>query len=139
MGGVMKNNKNKTVKSKKVNNNRVKKPIFIYNETFRTNIYVSYGIPAEEYRRSVKKYMGVELDTIPEGVYGKMNVFEENKTGNGIIWIWTKDKDVSHLAHEAMHVVINDLTERGIKVSNESDEIFCYYLQMIIRKVLENG
>lgn len=112
------------------------KPIFIYNATFRTNIYVSYGITADEFLKSVKYHCSVELKETPEDKYGRMTVLY-NPDGAEIIWLWLREKNVSELAHEALHAVHYDLKNKGMNLTDDSEEAYAYYIQQIIREVLQ--
>ena len=110
-------------------------PLHIYDEVFGRNFYVSYGVAAEELQRSVKINIGKEWEAvINKGDNGKCMFFESPKCN--IIWIWTKKRDVTILAHECLHASFYAFGERTIKLDDNSQELFAYYISMLMRKTL---
>lgn len=113
------------------------KLIHIYDEMFQANIYVSYGVSKDDFIKQIKKYLGLDYDK-DKLRNGKMAVFFNDK-GEEIVWIWTESKQVDILAHEASHATNYILSRAGIKLSDDSDEAFAYYIQYIINKVIDKN
>ena len=106
----------------------------IHEETFDENIWVCYGTPAKYFIKQIEKELSItlELKRFKDG-----KAFEvELKDGSILYVIWTKKKDVSILAHEVLHVVHWLLGAKGMSLSCDSEEAYCYLLQRIIRAVL---
>jgi hypothetical protein len=105
----------------------------IFCEIFKTNIYVSYGVPFDVWRKQLKKQLNIDISD-QENSDG-MAICVDTKR-DAINWIWTARKDPSILAHEAMHATANILLKKGITLTLEGDEIYAYYLQFIMSKTL---
>lgn len=112
-------------------------PLHIYDETYMTNYYVSYGVPEELFRQSFKRIIRNDLSDFGFKVSTNGECFCCDNDNGRIIWIWTKDRTISTLSHEIMHAVIFTLNER-IKLSEETDEVYCYQTQMLMRRILTN-
>jgi hypothetical protein len=108
-------------------------PMHIFVETFTENIYVSYGVSREVFIESVKEQLNIDQE-VAKGINGKCVVFDKP-----ITWIWTDKKKVSILAHEVFHAVFYMLGSRGIILNNDTDEIFAYSIQSILRQILKKG
>lgn len=111
-------------------------PIFIYDEVYQQNIWVSFGVSEKEYVSAVKYNLGVEIPV--RGVCGNFGVYASENTGDKVLWIWTKDKKIDKLCHEAIHCTAYIFNLCGVKEEEKNKEAFAYYTQMIVRKVLEN-
>lgn len=116
---------------------KVKKhtPLHIYDETYMTNYYVSFGVEEELFKKAFKRVIGRDLS---EFGFKELNAGKcllcENEQGT-IIWIWTKERTISTLTHEVLHAVIFTLVNR-MKLTEETDEAYCYQTQMLMRRIL---
>ena len=106
----------------------------IYDEVFQTNYYVYYGVKPSEYKDEVIRITGSEADDL-NLIDGKMNVYENE--GIPIVFIWTRKKSVSCLAHECMHAVHYTLNDKWLELSDKTDELYAYYMQYLMREILE--
>jgi hypothetical protein len=116
---------------------KVKKhyPIHVYDKTFMVNFYISYGVCEHIYQKAVKGILQCEPQVDLKD--GNMSIYDNKKNGSQIYWIWTKYKDVSCLVHECFHAIHFLLKDKGIKLSHDSDEIYAYMLQMLVKEVLK--
>jgi len=114
----------------------IKKPQFIYDQTFRQNYYVSYGVSQKYWQKQVKKFLNIDTE-INEDAGGRTVEFITNQ-GN-VTWIWTQTKDISILSHEVLHAIFFTLSNRNTFLEENTQEIFCYQVQMLIRLILENN
>lgn len=53
------------------------------------------------------------------------------------IFLWTEDKDISCLAHEAFHVCEYLFSKIGIKYDYESGELWAYMIQYVINECVK--
>ena len=114
------------------------KPIHIFCETFNMNFYVSYGVPIDELRVAVKKRTGLEFD--PQEDFRDGYCLEFLRQGiTDTIWIWTRRKELCALVHECLHAVHFTMRDRKIRQGKETDEVSCYLLAMLIRKIFKKG
>lgn len=116
------------------------KPYHIYCETFMVNYYVSYGVPKEAYRKAVKKYLACQA---PKDLSsGNMTIYHPADYHPAdhlpIYWIWVEEKDLSCLVHEVFHAVYAVLDNKGVVLCDESEEVFAYQIEMLLRLILAN-
>ena len=109
-------------------------PIYIWSPLILENYYVSYGVPKKLFKDAVKRILNYDLD-YRELHFGYCMVFERNDD-NRIIWIWTKTKNVSALAHEAVHAAYYSLEDK-MKWGKDTHEMYCYLVQMIVQNTLK--
>jgi hypothetical protein len=117
---------------------KVKKRIKIlelFNETWQQNIWYSC-CSWDDYAEEVKNIFEIKLEVKESGA-GYYRAFNSN--GNIILWIWIKPGEEIRIAHEAIHVAIYSLDDRGIDVNNNDDngEVLCYYVDWILKKIKE--
>ncbi|MCP3683778.1 MAG: hypothetical protein GY861_13925 [bacterium] len=106
-----------------------------FDETLSENIWICYGTPKDYFLKQIKKELGIELGDINIGINGK--AYEIQHDNNIIYVIWTKKKNPSYLAHEAVHVVHWLLGAKGMWLDKSSEEIYCYLVERIIREAIE--
>lgn len=115
-------------------------PLHIYDETYKVNFYVSYGVKSEEFKRAVKRILRLdkELENILENLgCGKCI---EYKTDEGVIlWIWTKYKNPWQLAHECFHGMCFVMDAIKMPLRSENDEAYAYLLESIMRRTLKTS
>jgi len=49
--------------------------------------------------------------------------------------VWVKDR--THLLHEAFHVTVWIMNEKGCTLTNESDEAYAYLLEYVYKNLLQ--
>lgn len=115
----------------------------IYDEHFETWIYAAYGVPVKEFVKFVNRSTTRPIDKTSEkqqeGNAGCVRWGWDMKTKRRIIFLWTKRKDVSHLVHEIMHVVLEFGNYFGtIKDETTKDqEATAMFAQFLARKITE--
>lgn len=110
------------------------KIIHIYDETFKQNYYILYGAPLKEYIKNVKKYTNFIIEDKENYHTGKCEVYLVK--GVRIIFVWTMKRKIPILAHELSHAVYFTLRDRQIKISDDSEEVYAYLLERLLREVL---
>ena len=109
---------------------KITKPKHIYDTLYGTNFYVSRNVPYSYFYQQVNKYWGNFKDQ-DKNIQGKCI-----KNDNNTIWLWTKHNDFGILAHECLHAVCYAFEDKGIVLSEDSEEAFTYYLQWLIDRIL---
>jgi hypothetical protein len=117
------------------------KPMHIYDELFRKNFYISYGVPAADLQKAVKTYIGNEWEAdIKINEQSKCMLFDLNKTkGAEVIWLWTKERKPWILCHEIIHACFYCFGEDRVRLDENSQELYAYYAEMLMRKILKKG
>ena len=110
----------------------MKKPKFIYEATWRHNFYFCIGWSEKDFANYALKTFNYESDWSNGDGCCLLCANE----GTEISVVWTRNKKIDVIAHECLHAVFNLMEAKKIKLSNETDEVFCYLLQRLIKEVL---
>ena len=120
-------------------------PIFIYDELFENNFYVSVGVSREELKEQIishTKQDNLNWDEVlpSERTSGRTIMVEPNsslgKELKVFVWIWIEDdKRLDILAHEIFHAVSFALRVRGVEFCEATDELFAYYIGFLTKKI----
>jgi hypothetical protein len=105
----------------------------IYCELYNTNIWVSYGTPKDYFIKQVKHELHTDI-TLQHSTNGRYIQF--TKDNIAINWIWTNDKSPILLAHEAFHAAHCILQSKGLRLTDDSEEAYAYFIEFIMRKTL---
>lgn len=83
-------------------------------------------------RADVQKHFG----EIPDGIKGRAMGFSNGKWGHWIMcWIDEGSPSVGVLAHEALHMAWFTLGDRGLELTDSSQEAFTYYTEKITNEL----
>lgn len=108
-------------------------PKHIFDEIFLNNYWISYGVPFKDIVAAWQREgitVGLERETD-----GRCLEFDSKK-GKHVIWIWTRRRNLSHLAHECLHAAIWTLDNK-MKLAPDNEEAYCYLMEMLMRKAIE--
>lgn len=113
---------------------RHKRPISLFCETYRINIYFMPGFSQKEIDYAFKQNDWGEPLQISDGS-GRTSIYR------GRIFIWTKERKrnddlLATLAHETFHASSFILDDRGVLPSFENDEPQAYLHDWIFRQFL---
>lgn len=106
----------------------------IYDPIFRQNYYYITSKTHKEYCRIVEKEAGFK-DEPREGIEGHCSVFESND--NQIVVIWTKEKRPDLVAHEVLHGIGYTLMHKGLNLTHETEEAYCYLMQFLMKEIFK--
>jgi len=115
---------------------KIIKPIHIYNKTYQHNYYVYYGVPFDKYLEHFEIQAGFPEEISPDSSSAGRCATIESLEDGVMTFIWTKDKDISILAHEVLHAVSMTLSMKDIPFNESSEEAYAYLLSMIIREIV---
>ncbi len=105
---------------------------FIFEEIFRSNIYWFRGTRTD-YEALVRRVFAKEAPTKAAFVQGTFEVYYIK--GCPISVLWLRNRDVGMLAHECFHVAHHNLSRAGVILCDESEEVYAYYQQYLMRKI----
>lgn len=57
--------------------------------------------------------------------------------GKLVIFFWFNKKDATAIVHELAHAMFKSMRSRGVTLSEESEESFCYLLSFLYSEVLK--
>ena len=90
---------------------------------------------AVKFKEFANKHLGLNLD-LDDTDSGAFVPITDKKANATVGLIWSKDKKET-LNHELLHATTWALGNRGIKLSDDSDEIFCYYQGFLLKCITE--
>ena len=90
---------------------------------------------AKQFRDFIKKEFKQDVDA-KDGDSGEFVVAFDNKSKSTIGVVWAKDNKET-LNHELLHATMWVLDNRGIRLSKDSEEIFCYYQGFLLKCITE--
>lgn len=108
--------------------------IHVYDETFKQNYYLLIGVSRKRYVEIVKKELKLDVELPPPGVCGRVTWVQINDICIPVIW--TINKKPSNVAHECFHAVAGALDDRGIKLSEDTSEVYAYSIERLMRAAL---
>jgi len=105
----------------------------IWIDLYRINIYW-IRCSFDGYRQRARLEFGVEPSIRPKAD-ARFRVYE--KMGEDIVVIWLSEKaDNAAVAHECVHVVHWILSDRGMQLTDASEEAYAYLVEYIMRKIV---
>ena len=105
----------------------------IWVDIYEVNVYWA-RCSRDMYEVLVKEEFSREAPKIGRPRDARMEVYEMK--GRGVIVIWlSPEAKIWHVAHECFHAANGILEDRGLRLTDSSDEAYAYLLQYLIRKM----
>lgn len=105
----------------------------IFDPIYRQNYWYICTPTHAEFRKIVLK-AGIKIEE-KHNTDGGMYVYEQTK--GQVIVLWTKNKTADLLAHEIMHAVSYCLRRKGLPLTDDSEEAYCYLFQYLMKEIKE--
>ena len=115
---------------------RYKEIIHIWEPVFQSNYYYIIAKDYKTFCAITKKSLGVEPKPAEWEPKGHTSCFEKDE--GTLVLIWANKNKVDIIAHECFHAVFQELKVRGVSLSLDSDELYCYMLQLLVKSITEN-
>ena len=103
------------------------RPKYFYDELYKVNFYLYIGVDYADFLRELKGRHGIER---PE-------YYDRVVAGKTIIVVHKDWKQWPVLLHEVNHATNWILNERGIELTNESEEAFTYYAEWLLNSIVD--
>lgn len=107
------------------------KPIWFYDNLYKANFYIYFGLYPGEIEEVLIKQHALDPGDLDSFKAGKLIEMGQNV----IIWIHPDYMEVCTLVHEVCHAAACILGRRGVLYSGEFDEAFSYYVEWIINMI----
>lgn len=98
-------------------------------EVLRTTVLMVCGGTHKELEKTFARFCGVALDQVP--TTGHANADGRTIYGGGFYAMWARFPRPSTIAHEAVHITINLLNDKGIALD---EELIAYMVGHIVNK-----
>lgn len=109
------------------------KILHIFNDTYTENFYYINVKTHKQFRKVLLDELGYELKE-HKNSNGGFIVLE--REGGLVGVIWAPRKNIPVLAHECLHAVNWSLSNKGFELTYESEEAYTYYLQFLLRVII---
>lgn len=114
---------------------------YFYDETWRANIWLVWPATPATLKKWIEKQFKIPYKNDKSFNGRCLEVVDaENVPLANVIALagWdVNPKWISVLAHEALHCTDQVLSERGIRLTQDSDEAYTYFHESIMRRCLE--
>lgn len=109
---------------------------FIGEPIFQAEFIVQKGGSLLTFFNWYKKKLKIVDDFIPdENPYCRGRFIYHRGAGHaGIIWLHDK-AGVGVITHECFHAVHQLMIDKGIKITEDSEEVFAYYQQFLVNEI----
>lgn len=104
----------------------------IYDPIYRQNYWYICTKDHKECVDWLNKKFGTN-DTPKDMIDGHMSVFQNPK--GTIQVIWTNKKSPDLVAHEVMHAVSYSLRHKGLPLTEDTEEAYCYLFQFLMNEI----
>lgn len=113
----------------------------IEGEFLKTDLHCVINCSHKEFIDYVNKNWGGYDDEPNKEVVGILVDVENPKTKEQRFFLWLDkfDGSVEHIAmlsHELNHFTFRVLGERGVGIASDDNEVFCYYQELFLEKIL---
>ena len=110
---------------------KIRSPKHFYDQLFKQNFYFSIGVKSSYFIAQIKKYLGIVYEKDLSESAGHCISF--GHTQGSIIWVWVKNKSLTHIIHEANHAVCFTFQNVSLNHVDANDELYSYYLEMLVK------
>jgi hypothetical protein len=118
----------------------MKKKLFTITDPIYKNVFgVFVGYSWLELRSYIKEnqpHLLEKIDKDKPGIGLYQDFDEKDGSKSRIIWLETADKSV--MVHEIFHAMSHSLRQRGMKLSDESEEAWAYYFEYLFDQINKN-
>lgn len=112
---------------------------FFTDHTYAFQVHLIWGVTHKQWGQFVRKYFGDEREDRADDWAGRCEEYTKGQSEVQVVALkrWTGSAyDHSVLVHECMHLVHNVLSSRGLKLTDDGVEAYCYLLDSIYARCL---
>ena len=106
----------------------------IYDNLFRQNVYYILSPDQKELVKIAKERLNIDLK---ERDHTEGRFLTAEKSGCMVGIIWTSNRNSWIIAHEVTHATCWILDNKGIPLTFETEEVYCYMNQFLFREIWE--
>jgi pyruvate-formate lyase len=109
----------------------------LYDFMYKVNWVLVVCKDYEKYRKILKDCYDIEM--VRDNQHGFAQCGIRLSEGHAFVCIWMKEWNIEALCHEVFHGVQKVLHDKGIVLTDDSDESYAYYLEMVIKAFKQRG
>ena len=110
--------------------------LHIYDPIYKQNYYYFCCKSHKDYQRIARLKFKIEFKD-KTNTDGAFNVFEHG--GIEVCFIWTKGRKVELIAHEISHAVSYVLRQKGLPLSDDTEEAYAYLTQFLMNQIIRKA
>jgi len=103
-----------------------------YEKLFETNLYWFRG-SRKIYNQLIKGEFKQIAPKKDSSVKGTFETYKKDNIWIGVIWL--RNRNLSVLVHECFHAVHWILLDRGLILSDASEEVYAYFLGSLVKEL----
>ena len=114
------------------------KVVPIYEKTFRQEycwVRAKNSSEFEAYLRTKISNYDQVVDTSDNSEEDDGETLSLVIDGRGVIFFWFNEEDITAIVHELLHAVCACMRSRGVTLTEDSEETFCYALSFLMTEV----
>jgi len=100
-------------------------------------VHANSGKEFDSYLRTIFGNYDELVDTSDDGGEDDGQTLDLVIDGKLTIFFWFNEKDATAIVHELAHAMFKSLRSRGVGLSEESEESYCYLLSFLYEEVLK--
>jgi len=113
-----------------------KKILHIYEPLYQANFYYIPANSYKEYARIIDKQLKIKSIFSDKTSGAGFEVYEKDNTDVGFIWAPKGKWDL--ISHECFHASHWLMANRGLKLTDDSEEAYAYLLQFIVGQIKDS-
>ncbi|MBX4189800.1 hypothetical protein KW791_00660 [Candidatus Parcubacteria bacterium] len=111
--------------------------IHIWEPVFQSNYYYVIAPNYAGYCQVIKHHFDIDVSEEKQHEPLGHTTCYAQESGT-LIFIWTREHSPDVIAHECFHAVSFELRARGVRLAEDSDELYAYMIQFLMKSILTN-
>lgn len=111
------------------------KRIVLTDPIFQIDYLIQRGGSRQSAVNEFAKRIGVETWAVEENPHVMGTYYSYEPLPSGLIWLSGDGAGFGTLSHECLHAIHYAMKTKRITLSDETEELFCYYLQWMVNEI----
>ena len=107
------------------------KPVFYHCDYWEMNYWICVGWDANHFEEYVLNELDYKIDLSSKD--GVSLFFENQKDGQMISVIWTREIKQSVIAHKCCYAAFDTLKKRNTPLNDSTHEFYCYLVERLVK------
>lgn len=112
---------------------------WFWDPTWKANLHILWPVSGKQVEQYIKRNFGFKYEWVGDPAARCIEIWSKG-VGAHLICLNSWKESPKHygiLAHEAFHATHQILKERGVRLTDDSDEAFTYLLESIVDRCLQ--
>ena len=108
----------------------------VYDFTYRVNWVYAISEKHEDFADMCKNCYGIRINRHHPDNFSQCTYAYNNNRKANFVFIWLKKMNIPAITHETIHGAQFIFKDCGIKLSEDTDEAFAYYVESMMTQVM---